>query len=81
MLKPDRFSCSQKIWLKRDPPVIVLEPFKLHGPLINVTILSLAKGFTLKQIKRHLKCACQESDTSHVMNVMTSTPTDEALAI
>ena len=21
MLKPDRFSCSQKIWLKRDPPV------------------------------------------------------------
>ena len=22
MLKPDRFSCSQKIWLKRDPPVL-----------------------------------------------------------
>ena len=21
MLKPDRFSCSQKIWLKQDPPV------------------------------------------------------------
>ena len=21
MLKPDRFSCSQKIWLNRDPPV------------------------------------------------------------
>ena len=20
MLKPDRFSCSQKIWLKQDPP-------------------------------------------------------------
>ena len=24
MLKPDRFSCSQKIWLKWDPPVIDL---------------------------------------------------------
>ena len=23
MLKPDRFSCSQKIWLKRDPPLYV----------------------------------------------------------
>ena len=22
MLKPDRFSCSQKIWLKWDPPVL-----------------------------------------------------------
>ena len=22
MLKPDRFSCSQKIWLKQDPPVL-----------------------------------------------------------
>ena len=22
MLKPDRFSCSQKIWLKWDPPVV-----------------------------------------------------------
>ena len=21
-LKPDRFSCSQKIWLKQDPPVV-----------------------------------------------------------
>ena len=24
MLKPDRFSCSQKIWLKRDPPVCTI---------------------------------------------------------
>ena len=23
MLKPDRFSCSQKIWLKWDPPVYI----------------------------------------------------------
>ena len=23
MLKPDRFSCSQKIQLKRDPPVLL----------------------------------------------------------
>ena len=22
MLKPDRFSCSQKIWLKQDPPIL-----------------------------------------------------------
>ena len=27
MLKLDRFSCSQKIWLKRDPPVP--EPLKM----------------------------------------------------
>ena len=36
MLKPDRFSCSQKIWLKWDPPVLViirilhLHALKLH---------------------------------------------------
>ena len=34
MLKPDRFSCSQKIWLKRDPPVDIDKTVKpvIHAP-------------------------------------------------
>ena len=42
MLKPDRFSCSQKIWLKRDPPV-------------PVTILIVELHFDLKQKQQKAK--------------------------
>ena len=44
MLKPDRFSCSQKIWLKQDPPVsnvIWIQNKCYHHNIVQLTALSL----------------------------------------
>ena len=35
MLKPDRFSCSQKMWLKRDPPVPPIQTQKEQATTEN----------------------------------------------
>ena len=41
MLKPDRFSCSQKIWLKQDLPVLLNKVFipkffNIAGPKCDI---------------------------------------------
>ena len=43
MLKPDRFSCSQKIRLKRDPPVYTQMPYGsgLDGYMFMITLVTL----------------------------------------
>ena len=37
MLKLDRFSCSQKIWLKWDPPVMLKLKFTCNLAILDVT--------------------------------------------
>ena len=45
MLKLDRFSCSQKIWLKQDPPVSDFERTEMHGNLMLwMDVMVLTEG-------------------------------------
>ena len=44
MLKPDRFSCSQKIRLKRDPPVYCVAMLKLYLVVLADVMPNVADG-------------------------------------
>ena len=66
MLKPDRFSCSQKIHLKRDPPVQAASMAVMYsklggylgvttklGPLARTDLWAVVKGL-LERLMTHL---------------------------
>ena len=65
MLKPDRFSCSQKIWLKWDPPVHGLFDgssdglwFPSHyGEVVQCDDVSCGLGNRQRWGERALKCS------------------------
>ena len=56
MLKPDRFSCSQKIWLKWDPPVhrsiYIIKQAKSESKFENLFFFKLGMSIDLKSLDK-----------------------------